>query len=240
MSINSTHCRRATSEVAREKRRQRMLQYEVSPKLCLYCSSPIFYDKRINKFCSSSCAATFNNFQKGSRPQETRQKISESMLRFEASRTTPKIITRRPRLRYCMIRVHECSACGGHMTNPKRKTCSIECRDKACSVNGTLKRRLKWDGHTFQSKWEIEIAKALTKNNINWEQPTKRFRWFDTTLQKYRTYLPDFYLIDFNVFLDVKNDYKQRIDTDKIKQLKNLLPLEVFNLKDMLSYIQHL
>jgi hypothetical protein len=40
-------------------------QYYLAPKLCKHCNNPHEYDKRKNKFCSSSCATTFNNLLKG-------------------------------------------------------------------------------------------------------------------------------------------------------------------------------
>lgn len=36
-------------------------QYEKNPKLCLFCEKAIPYNKRRNKFCNSSCAASFTN-----------------------------------------------------------------------------------------------------------------------------------------------------------------------------------
>lgn len=35
--------------------------YYLNPKNCLHCKSEIPYDKRANKFCGSSCSATYNN-----------------------------------------------------------------------------------------------------------------------------------------------------------------------------------
>jgi len=44
------------------KRRSLFVEkYNVSPKLCEYCNEIISYDKRRNKFCSQSCAASYNN-----------------------------------------------------------------------------------------------------------------------------------------------------------------------------------
>lgn len=36
-------------------------EYNKNPNKCKHCDKPIDYDKRKNKFCSSSCAATVNN-----------------------------------------------------------------------------------------------------------------------------------------------------------------------------------
>ena len=35
--------------------------YNNNPKLCTNCKNPLYYKKRHNKFCSSSCSATYNN-----------------------------------------------------------------------------------------------------------------------------------------------------------------------------------
>jgi hypothetical protein len=48
-----------THEVMREQRLERIRAYV--PISCLRCGTPIPYDKRKNKFCNTSCAASFNN-----------------------------------------------------------------------------------------------------------------------------------------------------------------------------------
>ena len=39
-------------------------QYYLLPKICKHCNNQHSYDKRNNKFCSRSCATTFNNLLK--------------------------------------------------------------------------------------------------------------------------------------------------------------------------------
>lgn len=53
--------------------------YESNPKRCIACDRVLPYEKRYNKFCSSTCAATYNNVKRGKRSIETRVKISESL-----------------------------------------------------------------------------------------------------------------------------------------------------------------
>lgn len=44
----------------------RMDKYYLDPKKCLLCSKILDYDKKRNKFCNNSCAASYNNkFKKG-------------------------------------------------------------------------------------------------------------------------------------------------------------------------------
>lgn len=49
------------------------------------------------------------------------------------------------------------------------------------------------------------VAKELDENQIKWERPSY-FIWKDDTGNEHR-YYPDFYLPEYNVYLDPKNDY---------------------------------
>lgn len=57
----------------------------------------------------------------------------------------------------------------------------------------------------LDSSYELEVAKTLDENQVKWERPTY-FLWEDSNGLKHR-YYPDFYLPDYNVYLDPKNDY---------------------------------
>lgn len=79
------------------------------------------------------------------------------------------------------------------------------------------------DGVSLESSFEILVAKSLDENNIRWSRP-KRFQYVDLNDKKH-TYTPDFYLPDYDVYLDPKNDYLIThvnpslgyMDVDKIK-----------------------
>jgi hypothetical protein len=43
------------------KLEERISIYNSNPRKCLYCETPIPYNKRINKFCNHTCAAIHNN-----------------------------------------------------------------------------------------------------------------------------------------------------------------------------------
>ena len=44
--------------------KERIEKYNLNPSLCASCGKPMDYDKRHNRFCSRSCAATYNNSNK--------------------------------------------------------------------------------------------------------------------------------------------------------------------------------
>lgn len=52
------------------KKQQRIESWIKSPKLCLYCHSPIEYSKRRNDFCTQSCGAKYQNIKMGFDPAE--------------------------------------------------------------------------------------------------------------------------------------------------------------------------
>ena len=51
------HVKKCTKERSYSLREE----YAKNPKICILCESPIDFDKKINKFCSQSCSASYNN-----------------------------------------------------------------------------------------------------------------------------------------------------------------------------------
>ena len=65
---------------------------------------------------------------------------------------------------------------------------------------------------TLQSTYELECSKVLNELSINWIRP--RALMYDD-----RRYFADFYLPDFDIWLDPKNDYKIIQDKEKIEKV---------------------
>jgi hypothetical protein len=76
---NTLAARELAIIATKQKRIERIEKYNLRPKLCKQCDSPIEYDKRINIFCSSSCAASNNNIGRTVTP-EHRMKTSKSLI----------------------------------------------------------------------------------------------------------------------------------------------------------------
>ena len=54
--------------------------------------------------------------------------------------------------------------------------------------------------YIVHGKWELNVAKILNKQNIIWNNKT--YLTYNTDIQ--RTYHPDFYLPELNVYIEVK------------------------------------
>lgn len=104
-------------------------------------------------------------------------------------------------------------------------------------------KKILHNGVKLGSTYELILAKSLDLNKVKWELP-KRFFYIDPN-GKTRTYTPDFYLPEYNLYLDPKNDFLiknvnphlgfsdlQKID---LVQLQNNITVLVLN-KNQLSW----
>ena len=89
-------------------------------------------------------------------------------------------------------------------------------------------RTHKYNGMNFYGKWELAYAKYLDANNINWRQPRECFKYIFENKEHY--YHPDFYLIDENLYIEVKG-YKTKKDEAKWNQFP--LKLKVLTGKEL-------
>lgn len=99
----------------------------------------------------------------------------------------------------------------GHSKETKERLSEI--MSKKMLNRYTASKREEYNGVKFESSWEVELAKNLDENDIKWIRPAPLI-YADANGQK-RRYYPDFYLPDFDLYLDPKNPYVQRLDREK-------------------------
>jgi len=90
----------------------------------------------------------------------------------------------------------------------------------------------------LQSSWEVKIAKKLDDLKIEWIRPSKRIKWDDGG--RIRTYLPDFYLPEYDLYLDVKNHIGISVQKLKIEECSKIINLIVLELQPMIDYLEAL
>jgi hypothetical protein len=170
---------------------KRYHEYNISPILCKHCNKILPYKNRKNKFCSSSCSAIFSNANK-------------DYLKIKSGPKKGHV----PKNYAPYTKVKQCVICNKYHGN-QGKTCSLQCLSQhiSNSVRGKTggNRDLNLpgvdcDGKMFyyDSGWEVTLAKSLTDNNIYWTRPSKFL------LSNGRSYTPDFYLPEYNVYIDPK------------------------------------
>lgn len=87
------------------------------------------------------------------------------------------------------------------------------------NVNGRVKKVIYKD-ITLDSQWEVDFAVWLDEKGVIWERPNKGFEY--DYKDKKHIYYPDFYLPDYNVYVEVKG-YKRDKDEYKWKVIDNLI-----------------
>lgn len=100
----------------------------------------------------------------------------------------------------------------------------------ASNVNGRVKK-VAYKDHILDSSWEVEVAKFLDSYDIRWEKPTTGFDYIYDG--KTHIYYPDFYLPDFNTYIEVKG-YKRKRDLAKWSSVQNLIVIgkkEILDIK---------
>ena len=70
--------------VNKQRYEERIEKYNQNPKRCLKCDKPISYESRRNKFCSKSCATSYNNKTKEGKLKQCK-KCGKEFLSFSAN-----------------------------------------------------------------------------------------------------------------------------------------------------------
>ena len=180
------------------------------------------------RFCSRRCA--------NSRTFSTESRLKKS----KASRSDKNLeaLSRRKE-QYLERSAHKCTECDNLIRGSRRKTCSDVCfasslrRAKPGRSHISNGKSVSYRGITLGSSYEELVARSLDENNVLWERP-KNFKWFDDENRE-RRYFPDFYLPEYDVYLDPKNDflinnpnpYFGILDCEKIRRVEEANDIRV-------------
>lgn len=228
-----------------------------------YTCGELLLDNR-NKFCDHSCAAKYNNSRKSPKQSYTKQKkeekvcenCSNTFLVAEGSSNYIPLCDKckmditinhnRKKLSHCVI----CKKPIYLLKSKNRKTCSYNCHIKhlanMASLNPNCGGETNYKKYLYKdiwmdSSWEVKVAKYLDEKNIKWVRNRKLlFYWFDKMNRK-RRYYPDFFLPEYNIYLDTKNKYLMKKDKYKIENVikNNNISLIVGDVKYVIYYIDY-
>lgn len=99
-------------------------------------------------------------------------------------------------------------------------------------------KKIEYNGMKLSGTWELEVAKFLDRKGIKWTNIIEPIGYFWG--MKQRRYFPDFYLPDFNLYIEVKGNQTDRdeakwamvenlmiVKNDEIRSLKAGIDLEI-------------
>jgi len=90
------------------------------------------------------------------------------------------------------------------------------------NVNGRVKK-IRYKDILLDGSWEVLFASWCDANNIKWLKNTNFFNYY--WKDKPHIYYPDFYLPEFNVYIEIKG-YETERDRCKWNVLTNLIVLK--------------
>lgn len=238
------YCSKLRSKISILRHEATCISNPVNFRYCLNCKTPLTTKQQ---FCSSSCAAISSNAKrlendnqgyrkKGFEFKEILVRCDTCNVEFTTKEHVPKnhcfscrevyCRQKKEKITYCCV----CQKLFISLTRDKpRLTCSDTCFRLLLSKNNksnpncggeTNYRKYRYKDIWMDSSWEVELAKFLDSHNITWLRSRKIvFDWIDSH-QNNRRYYPDFYLPQYNLYLDPKNKYLFEKDKEKIAAVK--------------------
>lgn len=97
-------------------------------------------------------------------------------------------------------------------------------------------KRFPYNGALYRSTWEVKFAKRLDMLGIEFEYELQSFKLFDG--EHYYNYLPDFFLPKFNLFIEIKGFYDEKVlkklalfsEQYNLMMVDNLWKISVFDI----------
>lgn len=78
---------------------------------------------------------------------------------------------------------------------------------------------IEYNGVMLDSSWELALAERLDELEIKWERP-EPLKWIDQD-GLIHNYFPDFYLPEYDIYIDPKNPHAAEVQKKKIDILKS-------------------
>jgi len=221
-----------------EIKNERIINYNNFPNFCLNCNNPLSYNKRSNKFCSSSCSATYNN---RNRIVTEDHKLKTSLSLKGVSKGGKRELKDYKR---------NCGECGNVFIVPRiengklsqQKYCCDKCSKTGMKKNLSLNVKEKvrngthkgWTSRNIISYPEKFFIEVLKNNKLEYKQNfviSKR----DLGLNDISNYFLDFYFEDGKIDLEIdgkQHSYKDRKEKDITRdKLLESVGIKVYRIK---------
>jgi len=104
----------------------------------------------------------------------------------------------------------------------QRKTINEKIKNGTWHNSFSKSRTIKYKNINFLGSWEVKFAQWLDEQNIKWERVNKSFDYVLNNIK--RKYTPDFYLVDDDVYVEIKG-YPTKKDFAKWDNFPNTLSI---------------
>ena len=214
-------------------------------KNCLHCHSRISFKQKINKFCSSKCAATFNQKEGGHRKWTDEDKNKQSyLLKNKPIPSNRKIYD--TVIRKCPI----CSSDFSIKEYSKKECCSRICSYKHIKQTGKFKGKMggfRLKGGRAKTGWykgvfcgsTYELAWVITNldNNVDFKRNLIGFPYTNSKGER-RKYYPDFYLPLEDCYVEIKGYREKEFNNKQCSFPHKIKIIEKDEIKSIVSSVK--
>lgn len=193
--------------------------------ICKKCGNEFQPQKGLISYCSLEC----RNSRNWSESDKLKKSISakKSNKVKEANKNIGKLITKNATIEtkclYCDEPIYHLR----HQPKKYHKECWMKCSG-GLRTNSTIKHRCIYKGVQMDSGSEKEFAIRCDENNIHWHKNTTiYFEYIGVDLKKHK-YYPDFYLKEYDRWVEIKGKLYASKDKNldkKLEAVKNIILL---------------
>jgi hypothetical protein len=219
---------------------QRKEEYYKNPKKCILCEKIIPYEKKKNVYCSHQCGSLYTQKDGGNHhwSDENKKKMSEwgKKYAYKVPRTGIEKV--------CDI----CKQVFYVQKSSKKICCSRDCTTKWINKTGYMKGKTGgyrphsgtskkgwYKGIFCGSSWELAWVIYYLEHNIPFRRNNAGFPYEYSG--KTKKYYPDFYLIDDNKYIEIKNYYTAEVGAKTTQFPHKLDVLYEMDLRGVFEYV---
>lgn len=193
--------------------------YDKNPNQCLECRSNLTYGQRRQHFCSSSCAAIYNNAEK-----------DFTYIKTGPAKGTPSPQKLNPhtKIKFCVCEICTNVFTWNGISKGSKRCCKNDiCKEKfkkktrggtgGYRKNSTRVNKSTYKGYQMDSGAELIFAQLLDKYNIPWIKNASTYYEFVYPNSKVGKYYPDFFLLSIGRWIEIKGKKYIR-EFDNIRQ----------------------
>lgn len=196
---------------------------------CKECENEYTTNRKSSMFCSLSCSAKYNNSHRDWNLEwtdERRLKAANAVLSSKAGFMKDPVFYASKGVKPLIKK--QCNHCGCSFEVKPCKRNRLYC-SKKCSghhnyhPNSTKATRCMYNGFALDSGAELAFAKLLDTHHISWIKNQIKFFNFTDLNGKIRKYYPDFYLPDYDWWVEIKGKrYSRPDDHLRLKSVSNI------------------
>lgn len=191
--------------------------------ICKKCGTQFKTEKGLVNYCSLKCrnSRSWNDLDKLKKSISAKKskKVTEANIKINKKRSITASL--QTICLHCGEPIHHLKS------RPKKyhKECWLKCSG-GLNLNSTIRHRCLYKGSQMDSGSEKEFAIKCDLNNVHWQKNNTVFFEYIGVDNRTHKYYPDFYLKEFDMWVEIKGKFYANKDVNlsrKLEAVKNIV-----------------